>query len=138
MSSTLSSAALITREPGFTDRFWYWRGDSGREYIHSVYPFASCPALPGAVYVAVHRQGDRRIAIAAGRFPSFWDLSSAVAETPGLRNLDADELHVHLLARDAASAGAIASDIAAAIATDVASLDMQHSLPPSLGGDEVR
>jgi hypothetical protein len=65
-------------------------------------------------------------------------LSSAVAETPGLRNLDADELHVHLLARDAASAGAIASDIAAAIATDVASLDMQHSLPPSLGGDEVR
>jgi hypothetical protein len=136
MHSPCSIPASITREPGFADRFWYWRGDSGREYIHSVYPLAACPALPGAVYVAVRREGDRRIGVAAGYFSPFWCLNSDPARPQGLSDLDADEVHVHLLARDAAAASAIARDIAAAIAGQVAAASMPVPSAGSLQAGE--
>jgi hypothetical protein len=111
-----STPAFVNSEPGFAGRFWYWRGRSGREYIHSVYPAAQCPALPGAVYVAVRRHGDRRVAVAAGRFSEFWDVNSDATKGSRLDDLGADELHVHLLARDPVSAKAVVEDIAMAIA----------------------
>ena len=113
-----SRSAFVNCEIGFADRFWYWRGHSGREYIHSVYPCAACPPFPGAVYVAVRREGDRRVAIAAGRFSDFWDVSSDSTGGPRPSELGADELHVHLLARDPLSVQAVVSDIRAAIADE--------------------
>jgi hypothetical protein len=110
-----SSPAFVNSEPDLAGRFWYWHGHSGREYIHSIYPFAACPPLPGAVYVAVRREGDRRVAVATGRFSEFWDVNSDSAGGPRLNDLGADELHVHLLARDPVSAKAVARDIGMAI-----------------------
>ncbi len=116
MFQQASSPAFVNSEPGIAGLFWYWRGHSGREYIHSVYPCATCPPMPGAVYVAVRREGDRRVAVAAGRFSEFWDMNSDSAG-PRLGDLRADELHVHLLARDPVSATAVARDIRMAIMT---------------------
>ena len=94
---------------GDNERFWYWRGVSGKKYIHSIYAADACPPLPGAIYVAVRRIGHLRTAIAVGRFSPFWD--GAFTE---FTDMDADEIHVHLLARDNAAANAVLSDLQAA------------------------
>ena len=91
------------------ERFWYWRGHSGKKYIHSIYPGNACPPLPGAIYVAVRRIGNLRTVTAMGRFSHFWDGASSE-----LAGVDADEIHVHLLARDNAAANAVLSDLQAA------------------------
>jgi hypothetical protein len=95
---------------GRGDRFWYWRGISGQRYIHSIYGADSCPPLPGAVYVAVRRVGNAREALAVGRFPSFLEVFSSAAS-----GLVADEIHVHLLARDEADAKAVLADLERAL-----------------------
>jgi len=91
------------------ERFWYWRGASGKKYIHSVYAAGACPPLPGAIYVAVRRIGQLRTVTAMGRFSPFWDGTSSE-----LAAVDADEIHVHLLARDNTAANAVLSDLQAA------------------------
>jgi hypothetical protein len=94
---------------GDNERFWYWRGVSGKKYIHSIYAADACPPLPGAIYVAVRRIGHLRTAIAVGRFSPFWD--GAFSEFTGM---EADEIHVHLLARDNAAADTVLGDLKAA------------------------
>jgi hypothetical protein len=105
----LSSELL--RDAGAKDRFWYWRGASGRRYIHSVYPADACPPLPGAVYVLVKRTGTLRTALAAGRL-SVWSGSPPAGADSG-----ACELHVHLMAESDAEAEAILADLAEALET---------------------
>ena len=93
-------------------RCWYWRGASGRHYIHSVYRPSTCPPFRGAVYVAVKRRGDLRHAIAVGSFSDFWNASA------GSQAIDAggaDEIHVHLLARSPAAVMAVVADIQSAM-----------------------
>jgi hypothetical protein len=92
-------------------RFWYWRGASGRKYIHSVYRLDSCPPVPGAIYVAVKWIGGERCAISAGRFSSYWDGSMGGLARAALSNVDADEVHVHLLAGNNAAAENVLSDL---------------------------
>lgn len=87
------------------DRFCYWRGLSGRRYIHTIYAASECPPLPGSVFVAVGRdaQGQRR-PLAAGRLSALWDLSNQVA-------IECNEVHVHLLAGSDREAQAVAEDL---------------------------
>jgi hypothetical protein len=116
---------ISTRLPedvGFSERFWYWRGASGRNYIHSIYAAARCPPLPGAVYVAVRGHGRGRRAIATGRFPSFWE-GSIKGLAPTLDGVEADEIHVHLLARNDEAAEAVSEDLVRALGQLVPSVD---------------
>ncbi len=94
---------------GDSERFWYWRGASGKKYIHSIYATDACPPLPGAIYVAVRRIGHLRTATAVGRFSPFWD--GAFSD---FADMAADEIHVHLLARDNTAADAVLGDLTAA------------------------
>lgn len=94
---------------GDNERFWYWRGVSGKKYIHSIYAVDACPPLPGAIYVAVRRIGHLRTAVAVGRFSPFWD--GTFSE---FADMTADEIHVHLLARDNSAADAVLGDLKAA------------------------
>ncbi len=107
-------SAKLPDDLNFGERFWYWRGASGRNYIHSVYDAGACPPLPGAVYVAVRREGAKRYAIATGRFPNFWD-GSGEGAFDLLRNLRADEIHVHLLSRNDREASAVFEDLGRAL-----------------------
>ena len=116
--------AKLPEDFGGGDRFWYWRGISGRRYIHSIYAADSCPPLPGAVYVAVRRMGNGREALAVGRFPSFLDAFSSTAA-----GLAADEIHVHLLARNETDAKAVLTDLAGALEEVPASLSGFHEEP---------
>jgi hypothetical protein len=101
-----NSEPAVSRDGDFADRFWYWHGVSGKRYIHSVYPADCCPPLPGAVFVAVRRHGDVREAVGVGRFSRQWDQDSAELIAMG-----ADEVHVHLLAREERAADAVVRDL---------------------------
>lgn len=107
--------AKLPEELGFGERFWYWQGASGRNYIHSIYGADGCPPSPGAVYVAVKRAGSTRQAVAIGRFPNFWDGSASGPIMARLRVLGTEEIHVHLLARDSEAADAVLDDLTRAL-----------------------
>jgi hypothetical protein len=98
----LSSPSLLG--PAGETRFWYWYGASGRRYIHSVYDADACPPLPGAIYIAVKCIGEMRTALRVGRFPTF-------CLSVGVKECGADEIHVHLLARNEEEAAAIFADL---------------------------
>lgn len=104
-------SAKLPEDLGFRERFWYWRGNSGQSYIHSIYSRDTCPPLPGAVYVAVRKSFGHRQPIRVGRFPVAidglrFDLSALL---PWLEA--GDEIHVHLLARDSATADRVQRDL---------------------------
>jgi hypothetical protein len=103
--------AAMPSDPAFKDRFWYWTGASGRKYIHSVYTPEDCPPLPGAIYVAVRREGPLRIVMAVGRFTAFWDGTMGSSNAKSLRARGIDELHVHLLAKSPEVASAVLEDL---------------------------
>ena len=108
-------SSTLLRDTESADRFWYWSGRSGRRYIHSVYPLASFPPLPGAVYIASCRHGGVPAAVALGRFPAILDQAGIERLRRRLSALGASELHVHLLARNENEAESVRSDLAAAI-----------------------
>ncbi len=112
-------SAKLPDDLGLGERFWYWRGASGRSYIHSIYPAGNCPPLPGAVYVAVRNNGGYREALAIGRFASCWDGSLGGFDASRLLPAEADEIHVHLLARDSSAANAVLDDLVSAIDHDM-------------------
>ncbi len=97
--------ALVCSESAFAQAFHYWRGTSGRRYLHSVYTLIGCPALPQANYILVRRYADG----------TAWRLPSARPRTrPSPLNLahlryqgakcGANEVHLHLLAETPMSA----------------------------------
>lgn len=100
------SSATSADAPELIERFWYWRGASGRTYIHTVYEPSSCPPLPGAVYVGVKRSGPLRVALRVGRFTPFMGL-------PDLSGCN--EVHVHLMAKGPEAAEMIKDDLLAAM-----------------------
>ena len=114
-------AAALPADPHFKDRFWYWTGASGRKYIHSVYSPEDCPPLPGAIYVAVRREGPLRTVLGIGRFTPFWDGPMGGRDMERLRLLGIDEIHVHLLAKSVEAAEATLQDLIEAFETDEAS-----------------
>jgi hypothetical protein len=95
-------------------RFLFWHGASGGRYVHTVYGLAECPELGPANYILVRSLADgRRKALRIGR---------VTHEAPALNlaeirrfgaELGADEVHVHLLARDATEAKVIEFDLLA-------------------------
>jgi hypothetical protein len=112
-------SAKLPDDLGLGERFWYWRGSSGQSYIHSIYTKESCPPLPGAVFVTVHHRDGKRIPVAVGRFPAAMeDCSSKLAEHT-LSGHRADEIHVHLLARDKDAAYLVLADLQQALEDDV-------------------
>lgn len=111
-------SAELPSDPGLQDRFWYWHGASGRKYIHSVYAPDCCPPLPGAIYVAVRRKGNLRIALSVGRFTPFWDGVMMSSEAAHVARLGIDEIHVHLLAKSAVAAEDVLADLRDAMLSD--------------------
>ena len=107
------------QDADMAERFWYWQGVSGRKYIHSVYDVDCCPPLPGAVYVGVKRAGAMRIAVTVGRFLPFWDKTLPEKDTTRLERLGVDEVHVHLLTKNAELAEAVLHDLAKALGNEL-------------------
>lgn len=79
--------------------FHYWRGASGRRYIHTVYSLLECPQLPIANYVLVAREGNgQRVALRIGQTKeTSWSLNLAHLRERAAK-IGANEVHVHVLA----------------------------------------
>lgn len=103
-------SATLPEDSGLGERFWYWRGASGQAYIHSIYFPGHCPPVAGAVFVLVRNSGGVRTAVSIGRFGAD-GLCPARAVSP----MPGDEIHVHLLTRDADAAEGVLRDLAATL-----------------------
>ena len=107
--------ALVCSEAAFAQAFHYWRGASGRRYLHSVYSLIGCPALPRANYILVRRLDDgRRVALA---FVQTKDdavtLNLAHLRHEGAK-IGANEVHIHLLAENSDERAGVEADLTAA------------------------
>jgi len=107
--------AILPEDPGLGERFWYWRGASGRSYIHSIYRRDLCPPVAGAVFVIVSVKGGMRRAVSVGRFHAQGTSCGAHAgeDWPG-----EEEIHVHLIARDEEGAEQVLADLLAAVSSE--------------------
>jgi len=107
--------ALVCSEAAFAQAFHYWRGASGRRYLHSVYTLIGCPALPRANYILVRRYEEgRRLALAFGQAKD----EAATLNLAHLRHegakCGANEVHIHLLAETADERLLVEADLVAA------------------------
>jgi hypothetical protein len=100
-----------------------WRGLSGRRYVVSRRPWlrqpapgdeqASCEPLPeAAVMLAVHRDGLDRATLLGVMASEPEDGDCVLAWFAAMTMRGARELHVHLLAEDAAARRAVCADLA--------------------------
>ena len=93
----------------------FWRGASGRRYLHAVYSLLGCPDLPASNFVLVRREHDQSITVV---------LAGAVSRSSGSANLatirqtaarlGANEVHVLTSETSDLKRQQIASDIATA------------------------
>lgn len=107
--------ALVCSEAAFAQAFHYWRGASGRRYLHSVYSLIGCPALPRANYILVRRYDDgTRAALAFGQTKDETaSLNLAHLRHQGAK-CGANEVHIHLLADTADARSEVEADLLAA------------------------
>jgi hypothetical protein len=107
--------ALVCSEAAFDQAFHYWRGASGRRYLHSVYTLIGCPTLPQANYILVHRYDDgRRLALAFGQTKDdATTLNLAHLRHEGAK-CGANEVHIHLLAEGGDARALVEADLVAA------------------------
>jgi hypothetical protein len=107
--------ALVCSEAAFAQAFHYWRGASGRRYLHSVYTLIGCPALPRANYILVRRYDDgRRTALAFGQTKDdAVTLNLAHLRHEGAK-CGANEVHIHLLAETPEERASAEADLIAA------------------------
>ncbi|KAB2915787.1 MAG: hypothetical protein F9K29_12975 [Hyphomicrobiaceae bacterium] len=94
--------------------FHFWRGASGRRYIHSVYSLIECPPLPKACFVLARRdeQGHHHalhIGCSQSDAPT---LNLAYIRQRGAF-LGANEVHVHFLANADEQRQLVACDLRA-------------------------
>jgi hypothetical protein len=107
--------ALVCAEAHFAQAFHYWRGASGRRYLHSVYTLIGCPGLPQANYILVRRHDDgTRTPLAFGQAKDdATSLNLAHLRHQGAK-LGANEVHIHLLAETAEDRAAVEADLTSA------------------------
>jgi hypothetical protein len=114
VSSLRRDASLAClQDDAMLTRFHRWYGRSGTRYVTTVYaidhdePAAGLPDLGAAILIAVARRGAGRdiVGLVAVERDSDWARATARLH-PG-----ADEWHVHLLAADRLTRGAVVADL---------------------------
>ena len=107
--------AVVCSEAAFDQAFHYWRGASGRRYLHSVYTLIGCPALPRANYILVRRYDDGvRVALAFGQTKDeAVTLNLAHLRHQGAK-IGANEVHIHLLAENSDERALVEADLVGA------------------------
>lgn len=113
-TTTREGRASVGIAQGLEQDFHFWRGASGRRYVHTVYSLIGCPELPEANYVMVRRRADGsrealRIARSEDEAPSL----NLAAIRQRAAQLGAHEIHVHLLADSRAERALVERDLQA-------------------------
>jgi len=109
------AAAELVRAPvAPAPQLQFWRGASGRRYVHSVFDLLSCPRLPACTYVLVRRdaKGARQPLRIGTVSAEAWSLNLAEIRHRAAQ-LGANEVHAHLIAAGTAGRARIAQDLQA-------------------------
>ncbi len=107
-----SAPAELDGAADIAERFHFWSGGTGRRYVHTIYSLVECPALPAGNYVLVRRDhnGSRHV-LAIGRVGhESASLNLAEIRRRGAE-LEANEVHVHLLAHTAKQSLFVEADL---------------------------
>ena len=105
--------ALVCREAQVTQPFHYWRGASGKRYLHTVFPLVDCPLIPKVNYILVHCGADgTRRPLAIGQTVSAADSLNLAHLRRTAARLGANEIHIHFLAETAVARAAAEADLA--------------------------
>jgi hypothetical protein len=104
--------ALICAEAPFQRAFHYWRGASGKRYLHSVYSLVGCPVIPQANYILVRREddGSRTPLLIGQTTEDTLSLNLASLRHEGAKR-GANEVHIHLLAETASERDSVERDL---------------------------
>jgi hypothetical protein len=86
--SLAGDAGALTAPPAMSERFHFWRGQSGRRYAFTVFTRETLPSFQRFVALFVKRQNNERVVIAVGTMKH-----SAF-------QADFDEIHIHLVEDD--------------------------------------
>lgn len=106
--------ALVCREAIITQSFHYWRGASGRRYLHTVFPLFDCPLMPKVNYILVHCDSDGvRRPLDVGQTQSDADSVNLAHLRHKAARLGANEIHIHFLSESAAERMATEADLGA-------------------------
>lgn len=106
--------AVLAGSPEET-RFRYWPGASGARYLHTVHELACWPGCDVAVAVFARRlPGGSRDILWIGEIRDGRETAATAALLTRMAAAGADELHVHLLAEDAAGRAGVIEDLRAA------------------------
>ncbi len=106
--------ALVCREAQLKQPFHYWRGASGRRYLHTVFPLVDCPSMPKVNYILVQcgRDGTRR-PLDIGQTVSDADSLNLAYLRRRAALLGANEIHLHFLPESVTELAAAQSDLSA-------------------------
>ena len=104
----------VLQEPA-VQQFQFWAGASGHRYVHSVFSLIECPEVPEAVYLLVRCDNNgRRTVLKVGRVEHEAEsLNLAEIRHRGAK-LGANQVHLHLLAKDEGERRMIERDLRAA------------------------
>jgi hypothetical protein len=107
----LRNGSLAVAQPSALQ---FWRGASGRHYVHTVFDLISCPRLPACSYVLAYRDASgRRRALRIGTVSAeAWSLNLAEIRHRASQ-LGANEVHAHLIAADTEGRARTAQDLQA-------------------------
>lgn len=96
--------------------FRYWRGRSGRRYLHTVHALADWPGYSEANLIFVRcRSGGRRHVLWVGQIGGHGAPGAARSLFARMQAAGASEVHVHLLAGSGKARRAVERDLKAAL-----------------------
>jgi len=106
--------ATISATGEIGQNYHYWRGATGRRYLHTVFPLLDCPEIPKANYIIVARDGkDARQALEIGQtFDHAGSLNLAHLRQRAAQ-LGASEIHIHVLAETPSGRNSVEADLRA-------------------------
>lgn len=115
-SAPLAAAASPQPEAPAAAPFQFWTGASGARYVHSIYNLFELPPVEEANYILVkrHRDGQRTV-LSIGRVAH----AAASVNLANIRQraaeLNANEVHIHLLAGGPNASQQIETDLRGAL-----------------------
>ncbi len=120
--------------PRLIERFHFWRGASGKRYVHSVYALVECPEVDGCNYMLVRRDeaGRRRLLLIGRLSHDAASLNLAEIRQRGA-TLGANEVHVHLLATSEHDMKMVEVDLRTALALETPTTPDESCRPEITG-----
>ena len=106
--------ATISATGEIGQNYHYWRGATGRRYLHTVFPLLDCPEIPKSNYIIVARgpKGARRALEIGQTFDHAGSLNLAYLRQRAAQ-LGGCEIHIHVLSETPSGRNSVEADLRA-------------------------